>query len=195
MPPPLPDLVLASGSPYRRLLLERLGLAFRTRAPAVDETPGPGEDPRDLAARLARSKARALEDERAALVIGSDQTAACAGRLHGKPGGRGPAREQLRAQSGRDVQFHTALCLLDTRTGEDRVQVETVTVTFRTLTDAEIERYLDADEPFDCAGSFKSESLGIALCERIESEDPATLVGLPLIRLCRMLREFGFEIP
>lgn len=195
MAPPSPHLLLASGSPYRRMLLERLGIPFRVRAPGVDESPRSGESPGDLAGRLARVKAGALADERDALVIGSDQAVACRGELTGKPGDRGSAARQLRNQSGRSVDFHTGLCLLDTRSGEARVEVETVRVVFRSLTHGEIERYLDRDEPFDCAGSFKSESLGVALCERIECEDPTTLVGLPLVRLCRMLREAGFRIP
>lgn len=195
MPVPLPELILASGSPYRRMLLERLGLGFRVRRPEVDESPRPGETPPALAERLARAKAEALMDERDALVIGSDQTAACRGELAGKPGTRAAAAWQLRNQAGQIVDFHTGLCLLDTRTGEARVEVEPVQVVFRQLTDGEIERYLDQDEPFDCAGSFKSESLGVALCERIECEDPTTLIGLPLIRLSRMLREAGFYIP
>lgn len=195
MTPSAPSLVLASGSPYRKMLLERLGLPFRTRSPEIDETPHPGETPAALAERLARAKAEALLTERDALVIGSDQTVDCRGELAGKPGTRAAAAWQLRNQSGKSVDFHTGLCLLDTRTGEARTEVETVRVVFRTLTDGEIERYLDRDEPYDCAGSFKSESLGIALCERIDSRDPTTLVGLPLIRLAGMLRDAGIEVP
>lgn len=195
MTPSAPSLVLASGSPYRKMLLERLGLPFRTRSPEIDETPHPGETPAALAERLARAKAEALLTERDALVIGSDQTVDCRGELAGKPGTRAAAAWQLRNQSGQSVDFHTGLCLLDTRTGEARTEVETVRVVFRTLTDGEIERYLDRDEPYDCAGSFKSESLGIALCERIDSRDPTTLVGLPLIRLAGMLRDAGIEVP
>ncbi len=195
MPHSPPNLVLASGSPYRKMLLERLGIPFRVRVPGVDETPQPGETPHALAERLARSKAQALMDERDALVIGSDQTVACRGELAGKPETRAAAAWQLGNQSGQSVDFHTGLCVLDTRTGEPRVEVETVRVVFRQLTDGEIQRYLDHDEPFDCAGSFKSESLGLARCESIECRDPTTLVGLPLIRLSRMLREAGFPIP
>lgn len=190
-----PNLILASGSPYRKMLLERLGVPFRVLTPGVDESQQPGETPKDLAGRLARAKAEALMGERDAVVIGSDQTVTCRGELAGKPGTRAAAAWQLANQSGQAVDFHTGLCVLDTRTGEPRVEVETVRVVFRQLTDGEIQRYLDRDEPFDCAGSFKSESLGIALCERIECEDPTTLVGLPLVRLCRMLREVGFYIP
>lgn len=195
MPARLPTLILASASPYRRELLERLGLPFEARAANVDERAGPREDPRALAGRLARAKAEALDGVPGALVIGSDQTVDCGGRLLGKPGDRQRAGEQLRAQSGRTVSFHTGLCLLDSRNGETRETVETVRVVFRELTDDEIERYLDRDRPFDCAGSFKSESLGVALCERIECEDPTALIGLPLIRLSRMLRDFGFDLP
>lgn len=190
-----PALILASASPYRKMLLERLGLPFRVRAADADESPRPGEMPKALAERLARAKAEALMGERNALVIGSDQTVTCRGELAGKPGTRAAAAWQLRNQAGQPVEFHTGLCLLDTRTGEKKVEVETVRVVFRQLTDGEISRYLDLDEPFDCAGSFKSESLGVALCERIECEDPTTLIGLPLIRLSRMLREAGFQIP
>lgn len=190
-----PNLILASGSPYREMLLKRLGVPFRVRAPGVDESPQPGETPKELAGRLARAKAEALMGERDTVVIGSDQTVTCRGELAGKPGTRAAAAWQLGNQSGRAVDFHTGLCVLDTRTGEPRIEVETVRVVFRQLTDGEIQRYLDHDEPFDCAGSFKSESLGIALCERIECQDPTTLVGLPLVRLCRMLREEGFHIP
>lgn len=190
-----PSLILASGSPYRRELLERLRVTFRVWPARVDETPGDGEDPIALAERLARAKAEALAGAAGALVIGSDQAVACEGRLVGKPGDRDRARDQLRLQSGKAVDFHTGLCLLDTESGHSRVEVETVRVLFRELADEEIERYLDRDEPFDCAGSFKSESLGVALCERIESQDPTTLIGLPLIRLARMLRDAGFDVP
>lgn len=193
--PPRPALILASASPYRRDLLERLSVPFRARPARVDESPLEDEDPKALAARLARAKAEALADEANALVIGSDQTVACDGRVLGKPESRERAREQLRVLSGQVVQFHTGICLFDTRSGKALVEVETVEVVFRDLTDDEIERYLDRDEPFDCAGSFKSELLGIALCERIESDDPTSLIGLPLIRLCRMLRDAGFQLP
>lgn len=190
-----PTLILASASPYRRELLSRLGVEFRVRPADVDEGRLPGEAPLDMARRLAAVKARAAATGQPGLVIGSDQVAALGDEVLAKPGDRGRAMDQLRRQSGRTVLFHTALCLLDTERGFESVAVETVRVRFRQLDDAEIGRYLDADEPYDCAGSFKSESLGISLCEGIECSDPTALVGLPLIRLGAMLREAGMEVP
>jgi septum formation protein len=191
------DLVLASTSVHRRELLARLGVPFRQQSPRVDETPWPAEAPAALAARLAKAKARAVADENPnALVIGSDQVADCGGSILGKPGDGERAHRQLRASSGRRVVFHTAVCLLDTRATPARElhAIDTTAVVFRHLGDAEIERYLRRETPFDCAGSFKSEGLGIALFERIETEDPTALIGLPLIPLCRMLRAAGIEI-
>jgi len=190
-----PTLILASGSPYRRALLERLGLPFQVRPANADETIAAGEAPGAAALRLARAKAAAIEPESPSLVIGSDQVAEIDGRILGKPGGHEQAARQLREQSGRLVLFHTALCLRDTRDGGERTALDTVRVRFRELTDAEIEAYLHHDRPYDCAGSFKSELLGSALCESIESDDPASLVGLPLIRLAAMLREAGVRVP
>jgi septum formation protein len=190
------DLVLASTSTYRRQLLDRLGAATRQVAPQVDETPQSGELPPALARRLACAKARALARENpGALIIGSDQVADCASKILGKPGDAGNARAQLRASSGRVVTFHTAVCLIDTRAAMaiERVAVDTTRVAFRTLSDEEIARYVDRERPFDCAGSFKSEGLGITLFERIESNDPTALIGLPLIALCRLLREAGVD--
>lgn len=191
------DLVLASTSIYRRELLARLGAPFRQQSPHTDETALPGEAPEGLAARLAAAKARAVAAGNPnALVIGSDQVADCDGRVLGKPGGLDRARLQLRASSGRRVVFHTAVCLIDTRTETARefAAVDTTTVAFRSLSDEEIETYLAREQPFDCAGSFKSEGLGIALFERIESQDPSALIGLPLILLCRLLREAGIGV-
>lgn len=191
------DLVLASTSVYRRELLARLGAPFRQQSPRVDETPAPGEAPAQLAARLAAAKAHAVAaDNPNALVIGSDQVADCAGNILGKPGDIERARSQLRTSSGNRVVFHTALCLLDARQAPAREfhAIDTTSVVFRTLRDEEIERYLRRETPFDCAGSFKSEGLGIALFERIESQDPTALIGLPLIALCRLLREAGIDI-
>lgn len=192
------DLVLASTSVYRRDLLARLGTPFRQQSPQVDEAALPGEAPAVLAARLAAAKAdvvAAMNPD--ALVIGSDQVADCAGSILGKPGDLPRARQQLRTSSANRVVFHTAICLIDTRSALARKfhAIDTTTVVFRDLTDAEIERYLVRERPFDCAGSFKSESLGIALFEHIESQDPTALVGLPLIALCRLLREAGVDLP
>ena len=189
-------LVLASTSRYRRELLERLRLSFDVARPDVDETASPGESPRDLAIRLAQAKACAVATQLAddAWALGSDQVAEVEGRALGKPGGRAAAIAQLDSMSGRIVRFHTALCLAhaDGRTFAD---IDLTEVHFRALTDAEIERYVDAEQPFDCAGSFKSEGLGIALFERIDNHDPSALVGLPLIATCMLLRKAGFALP
>lgn len=190
-----PRLVLASSSPYRRDLLARLRLPFETALPAVDETPLPAEEPAALARRLAEAKARAVAASAApAWVVGSDQVADLDGTPLGKPGGRDAALAQLRAMSGRTVAFHTAVCLA--RVGSPELQaLDTTLVRFRALADAEITRYLDAEQPLDCAGSFKSEGLGIGLFEAIESNDPTGLIGLPLIATARLLREAGFNVP
>lgn len=191
------DLVLASTSIYRRELLTRLGAPFRQQSPQVDETAQPGETPTRLATRLAAAKARAVAAlNPGAVVIGSDQVADCVGRILGKPGDIDRARAQLRASSGNRVVFHTAVCVIDTRHAPAREfhAIDTTAVAFRHLDDTEIERYLTREKPFDCAGSFKSESLGIALFAKIESQDPTALVGLPLIALCRLLREARIEI-
>ena len=189
-------LMLASTSRYRRELLERLRLPFDVARPDVDETALAGESPRELSIRLAEAKARAVAELQAddAWVIGSDQVAEVEGRALGKPGGRAAAIAQLDSMSGRIVRFHTALCLAhaDGRTFAD---IDLTEVHFRALTDAEIERYVDAEQPFDCAGSFKSEGLGIALFERIDNRDPSALVGLPLIATCMLLRKAGFALP
>ena len=189
-------LVLASTSRYRRELLERLRLSFDVARPDVDETASPGESPRNLAIRLAQAKACAVATQLAddAWAMGSDQVAEVEGRALGKPGGRAAAIAQLDSMSGRIVRFHTALCLAhaDGRTFAD---IDLTEVHFRALTDAEIERYVDAEQPFDCAGSFKSEGLGIALFERIDNRDPSALVGLPLIATCMLLRKAGFALP
>lgn len=188
-------LVLASTSPYRRELLERLGLPFTTAAPEADETRHGGESPEALVRRLAEAKARAVAGQFPdALVIGSDQVAVNGGEVLGKPGGFERAAEQLRRASGRRVGFLTGLCLLNTRTNRAQVTLETFGVVFRHLTDAQITHYLEREQPYNCAGSFKSEGLGIALFERMEGDDPSTLIGLPLIRLVRMLEAEGVEV-
>lgn len=188
-------LVLASTSPFRRELLERLGLPFSTCAPDVDETPLPGESPAAMVARLARAKAEAVRDRFPdALIIGSDQCAELDGKILGKPGNHERAVAQLSAASGRSVAFHTGLCLLDTGSGERQEAVEPFRVHFRTLGREEIEDYVRREQPYGCAGSFKSEGLGIALFERMEGDDPTALIGLPLIRLCRMLVHIGMPV-
>ena len=191
------DLVLASTSIYRRELLARLGAPFRQQSPQTDETALPGDTPERLAVRRAAAKAHAVAAGNPnALVIGSDQVADCDGQVLGKPGDLDRARQQLRASSGRRVVFHTAVCLIDTRTetGREFAAIDTTTVEFRSLSNEEIETYLARELPFDCAGSFKSEGLGIALFERIESQDPSALIGLPMILLCRLLREAGVGV-
>lgn len=194
MPDAAPQLVLASTSPYRRALLERLRIEFAVARPEVDESPWPGEAPKALAARLAVAKASAIADRcPGAWVIGSDQVAELAGTALGKSGGRAAAIAQLQAMSGREVAFHTALCLK--RNDAALAALDTTRVRFRQLAIAEIERYVDAEQPFDCAGSFKVEGLGIALFEAVESSDPTALIGLPLIATARLLREAGYRLP
>lgn len=189
-----PTLVLASTSRYRRELLARLRLDFEVARPDVDESAFPAESPADLAQRLALAKAFAIAAEMPrAWVIGSDQVADLDGRALGKSGGRAAAIEQLQAMSGRAVAFHTAVCVM--RAGIHFAEIDTTLVRFRSLDPAEIERYVDAERPFDCAGSFKSEGLGIALFDAIESQDPTALVGLPLIATARLLRQAGYALP
>lgn len=189
-------LVLASTSPYRRELLGRLGLPFSTARPETDETPLAGETAEALVRRLAEAKARAVAPGHPdALVIGSDQVALLDGTVVGKPGTPAAAAAQLRRASGRAVTFLTGLCLLDTARDAAAVVVEPFAVHFRTLDEARIERYLERERPFDCAGSFKSEGLGIALFERLEGDDPTALVGLPLIRLVSLLGRAGVVLP
>ncbi len=188
-------LVLGSTSRYRRALLERLGLPFVVAAPDIDEAPLPAETPASTALRLAEDKARSVAARYPdALVIGSDQVADCAGRAVGKPGTRDRAVEQLQALSGKTVTFHTAIALVDAASGRCRTALVDVRSTFRTLSLHEIGAYLDREEPYDCAGSVKSEGLGIALFDRIESDDPTALIGLPLIALTRLLRDEGVDV-
>ena len=189
-------LVLGSTSRYRRELLARLNVAFDVAAPDVDETPLPSEAPRALALRLALAKARAVARQHpAALVIGSDQVADLAGQPLGKPGSHERAVQQLRQMRGQTVIFQTAVAVVCAATGFEQVDLAPVEVKFRPLSDDEIERYLQAEQPYDCAGSAKSEGLGIALLDAIHSDDPTALVGLPLIRTCRMLRAAGLVLP
>ncbi|KQO13613.1 septum formation inhibitor Maf [Acidovorax sp. Leaf76] len=195
-PPLQRPLVLGSTSRYRRELLERLRLPFDVAAPHVDETPEPGEAPRTLALRLALAKARAVAQQYPqAVVIGSDQVADLAGTPLGKPGEHERAVQQLRQMRGQTVIFQTTVAVVCAATGFKQVDLAPVEVTFRDLSDAEIERYLRAEQPYDCAGSAKSEGLGIALLDAIHSDDPTALIGLPLIRTCRMLRAAGLVLP
>ncbi len=188
------SLVLASTSRYRRELLERLGLPFTVVAPDVDETAHPDEAAGATALRLAEAKARVVAARYGdALVIGSDQVADCAGRHVGKPGHREAALAQLRMLSGQTVVFHTGVALVDARSGRCRCALVDVASTFRTLTEPEIVTYVHREQPFDCAGSVKSEGLGIVLFERIVSDDPTAQIGLPLIALARLLRAEGVE--
>ena len=194
--PPLPrTVVLGSTSRYRRELLARLNLPFEVVAPDVDESPLPGEAPRALALRLALAKARAVAVRHPeAVVIGSDQVADLAGQPLGKPGTHERAVLQLRQMRGRTVVFQTALAVVCLATGFEQVDLAEVLVRFRQLSDAEIDNYLHIEKPYDCAGSAKSEGLGIALLESIDNDDPTALVGLPLIRTARMLRAAGVKL-
>ena len=190
----LPPLILASTSRYRHELLQRLRLPFTVVAPDCDETAMAGELPLDLARRLSLLKARTVGQAHPnAVVIGSDQVAELDGEAIGKPGDHVRATAQLRRLSGRDVLFHTGVAVVHASAGFERVAVEHVRVRFRHLNDAEIERYLRLEQPYDCAGSAKCETLGIALLEAIESDDPTTLIGLPLIRTAQFLREAGID--
>lgn len=191
----MPRLILASTSRYRAELLARLRLPFDAARPEVEETPLPGEPPASLALRLATAKAAAVAAEHPeAVVIGSDQVAGCDGRVLGKPGTREAAIAQLQAMSGREVVFLTAVAVAGPGAAVEHA-LDTTTVRFRPLADDAIARYVDAETPLDCAGSFKCEGLGIALFEAIESRDPTALVGLPLIATARLLRARGFALP
>ncbi len=194
MPTPPPPLILASTSPYRRELLARLRLPFEVMAPGVDETALPGESPAALAQRLALEKARAVARlQPDAVVIGSDQVADLDGAAIGKPGTHANAVAQLRRMSGRRVVFQTAVAVVCLHRAFEAHRLAPAVVTFRCLSDDEIENYLRAEAPYDCAGSAKSEALGIALLASIESDDPTALVGLPLIRTCELLRAAGID--
>jgi septum formation protein len=192
---PKPRLVLASTSPYRRALLQRLGIEFSVANPEVAEERRPGEAPENMAGRLAEAKARAVARQFPdSLIVGSDQVAASDSQILGKPLTHENAARQLSALSGRKAVFHTAVCVHNTRTGVTRVRVVPCRVTFRRLDAAAIERYLAREQPYDCAGSARSEGLGIALIAKIESEDPSALVGLPLIALVDLLHEQGLDV-
>ena len=189
------SLILGSTSPYRRELLSRLRIPFSVQSPEVDETPLEGERPMQLAQRLALAKAKAVAEKNPkAVVIGSDQVADLNGMSLGKPGNFERAMAQLRQMSGQTVVFQTALAVVCLDSGFEQADLASVRVQFRVLTDAEIEVYLHAEQPYDCAGSAKSEGLGIALLESIANDDPTALVGLPLIRTCNLLRAAGIKI-
>ncbi|MBB1077358.1 septum formation inhibitor Maf [Rhodoferax sp. 4810] len=188
-------LILASTSVYRRQLLERLRLPFGVVASEVDETPLAGESPQTMACRLALAKARSVAQAHpGAIVIGSDQVADLAGQALGKPGNHASAVQQLQTMRGKTVIFQTAVAVVCTDTGFAQTDLAQVKVVFRNVTDAQIEAYLLAEQPYDCAGSAKSEGLGIALLERIDNDDPTALIGLPLIRTCRLLEAAGIRV-
>ena len=188
----LPGIILASSSAYRRELLSRLQLPFEAISPDIDETPLPGEAPEATALRLAREKAAAVAAKLPGrIVIGSDQVATLDDEQIGKPGNHASALAQLQKMRGREVVFHTALCVWDGRDGTAQVEDIQTVVKFRDLPDAELDAYLRIEQPYDCAGSAKNEGLGIALLERIDSSDPTALTGLPLIALTGMLRKIG----
>lgn len=193
---PQPELVLASASPYRRALLERLGLPFRQRSADIDETPRRGESPADLVMRLARAKAATIARmEPQAIVIGSDQVAVRGEEILGKPADAGRAMAQLAHSAGRHVEFLTGVCVLAPGHKDDPEEHMDITrVVFRPLDAGEIRRYVEREQPLDCAGSFRAEGLGIALFERIDSQDPTGLIGLPLIWLAQALRRLGVEV-
>lgn len=188
------QLVLASSSPYRRALLARLGLPFEHASPDIDETPQPGEDVQSLVCRLALGKAAALAPVWPdALIIGADQACLLGEQILGKPGTRENAHQQLRACSGQSVDFYTALVLYDSQTGSWQQSLDHFSVQFRELQDAEITYYLQREEPFDCAGSFKVEGLGISLFSSMRGKDHNSLIGLPLLSLCELLRQAGLN--
>ncbi len=191
----MPTLVLASTSVYRKELLARLGLPFITAAPKVDETPLPDETPPQLVRRLAELKARAVAARYpGALIIGSDQVAVIDGQILGKPGNHERAVAQLRLASGKRLDFLTGLCLFNAASSSMQIEVVFFGVVFRYLSDQQIENYLRREQPYHCAGSFKSEALGVALCERFDGEDPSAVIGLPLIRLIRMLEQENVSV-
>ena len=188
-------LILASTSPFRRAILDKLGVPFDVAAPETDETPRANETPQQLVERLAIAKAKAIADLRnEGLVIGSDQVAVNDNVILGKPGDHATAVKQLQAASGKRITFYTGLCLMNAATGHIQSEVVPFHVIFRSLSDSQIENYLQKEQPYNCAGSFKSEALGICLFEKLEGDDPNTLIGLPLIRLVRMLENENFFV-
>lgn len=191
-----PTLVLGSSSPYRKNTLENIGLRFATCSPDIDETPLPNENPEQLVARLAVAKAEAVAKQHPnSLIIASDQVSVLNGNINGKPLTRDNAIAQLTASSGNVVTFYTSLCLYDGRDQSHQLTVEPFAVHFRTLTAEKIARYVDIEQPLNCAGSFKSEGLGICLFEKMSGDDPNSLIGLPLIKLVTFLEQKGIQIP
>jgi len=189
-----PPLILASSSPYRAQMLERLGLAFSTATSGIDETPEPGESPQRLVRRLALAKAKRIAPEHPdALIIGADQVSVLGDEILGKPGSRERAIGQIQRMSGKRVDYLSGIALVGP--GIERIDIVPTRLTYRELDQAEIERYVDRDRPFDCAGAMRSESLGIALLETLSSDDPSALIGMPLIRIAQWLRAAGYEIP
>ncbi len=190
-----PELILGSTSIYRRELLERLKIPFRVEAPDIDETPFENESPQKLVERLSIEKARSVASKNpGSLVIGSDQVAVHNGRIVGKPHTHDKAMQQLREANGKEIMLFTGLSLVNADTGEAQTEVIPFQVVFRKLSEQQLESYLLKEQPYHCAGSVKSEGLGIVLLERFEGEDPNTLIGLPLIRLVRMLENFGVDV-
>jgi septum formation protein len=188
-------IVLGSSSPFRKSLLEKLDLSFDCDSPDIDETPMKDEHPRDMVARLAKEKANAIAERHPqSIIIASDQCATLDGEIIGKPGDHDNAVAQLKKASGRTVTFYTSLCVFNAGTNQYEETVEPFYVYFRKLTDDQITTYLEKEEPYNCAGSFKSEGLGIALFDRLEGNDPNTLIGLPLIQLVRMLERFQVNV-
>lgn len=189
------NLVLASSSTYRKSLLEKLYLNFICAAPDINETAKPDENPRKLALRLAQEKAKTLAcDYPEHLIIAADQVAMLNHMQLEKPGNRHNAIQQLQLSSGSQVNFYTSICILNSATNETKSDIDTCTVHFKHLSDQQIQNYIDLEQPYDCAGSFKSEGLGIALFERIDGEDPNALIGLPLIKLIRLLNAFNIDV-
>lgn len=189
------NLILASTSPFRKAVLEKLGIPFSTESPDIDETSLENETPEQLVKRLSVAKAQAVAEKlNEGLVIGSDQVAVIDGHILGKPGDHANAVKQLQFASGKTVTFLTGLCLYNAATKQHQVEVVPFNVVFRNLTEQQINNYLDKEQPYNCAGSFKSEALGITLFEKLEGEDPNTLIGLPLIRLVRMLENEGMAV-
>jgi len=190
------SIVLGSTSPFRKELMDKLHIAYSTAAPNIDETPLANESPEDMVMRLSLEKAKAVAEENSdALIIGSDQCAVLNSLVMGKPETHEKAIEQLRNSSGKTVSFLTGLCLYDAKNASYELECVPFEVEFRELTDADIENYLRIEEPYNCAGSFKSEALGITLFNKMQGEDPSSLIGLPLIKLCGMLRNKGITLP
>lgn len=188
-------LVLGSSSPFRKALLEKLNLSFDCDSPDIDETPLKDEHPKDMVARLAKEKANVIATRHPqAIIVASDQCATLDGKIIGKPGDHENAVQQLKAASGRTVTFYTSLCVYNAGTNQYQEIVEPFYVYFRTLTESQIENYLVKEKPYNCAGSFKSEGLGISLFERLEGNDPNTLIGLPLIQLIKMLEKYHINV-